>query len=103
MLSERGCEVAHTIDHGRPAGQADPGEQHVWSDLDLELADARIVAELARRVEIWAALAGSANAELSVPAPQHILSDPTVRELLAVVEILTRRETARLTARRRPR
>lgn len=94
--------MAQTIGQGRPAGTvAAPGRAE-WTDLDLELADARIVAELAHRVEIWAALAGPANNQLSVPAADHVLSDPTVRELLAVVEILTRRETARRTGRRRP-
>jgi hypothetical protein len=93
--------VAQTIDQGRLARKTGPARQRVWTNVDLELADARIVAELAHRVEIWAALTAPANEQTGVREPAHSLSDPTVRELLAVVEILTRREAARLAGHRR--
>jgi hypothetical protein len=94
--------MTQTIGQDRLAGRTVPPAPRVWTGRDLELADARIVAELAHRVEICAALADSADERPSIPARERILSDPTVRELLAVVEILTRRETARLAGRRRP-
>jgi hypothetical protein len=94
--------VAQTIDQGRLARNTTPAGERVWTDLDIELADARIVAEVARRVEIWAAMTAPADAQTDVRGPAHILSDPTVRELLAMVEILTRREAARLAGHRRP-
>jgi hypothetical protein len=98
MLSEGGREVAQTIDQSRPRGEAALPALRVWNDIDLALADARIVAELARRIEIWVALNSSAEDRNGAHEPRHDLSGQTVRELLSVVEVLTRREAARLAA-----
>ena len=101
MLSERGREVAPTIEQGRPVGEAALPAPRGWTDHDLAVADARIVAELERRVEILTSLTASGDEQTSGRELRPDLSKQTVRELLAVVEILTRREAARLAGHRR--
>ena len=85
--------MAQTIDHGQAVG-CEPGPRPVWTDLDLALADARIVAELAQRIEIWTSSTSAGN-ENDAPQARHDLSEQTIRELLSVVDSLTRRESAR--------
>jgi hypothetical protein len=59
----------------------------------LGAVDERIVAELARRVEIWTS-ATRRGAGANTPSSDR-LTDETIRELLSVVDTLTRRECAR--------
>ena len=63
------------------------------SDDLLRAVDSRIVAELAHRVEIWAFATGR-SVRTGVSSNDR-LSDETIRELLLVVDTLTRRESAR--------
>jgi hypothetical protein len=67
----------------------------------LRALDSRILAELTRRVELWLSLDGeSVQTDPSVANP--LLSPQTVRELMTVIDSLTRRESARRHQQWRP-
>ena len=59
----------------------------------LRAVDLQLVAELMRRVEIWMVLTGQGVRASDASEPQ--LSGDTIRELLSVIDSLTRRESAR--------
>lgn len=62
---------------------------------DLEAVDARLLAEFARRAELWAQATGGPSVASTAGSPPVPISRETIRELFAVIDTLTRREAAR--------
>ena len=86
--------MTHGIDHNRRGGLTAAVEP-LWQDFDLAASDARIIAELAKRVALWIAAESCANLARIPESSPHTLNEQTVRELLLVIDALTRRESAR--------
>ena len=87
--------MAHRANNDNPTDGSRVSAEALWRDFDLAASDASFVAELTKRVALWIAADLSGDHAHRAGSSHQTLSEQTIRELLSVIDTLTRRESAR--------